>query len=45
MTLAIFSRKAALKGKAENQILNLAGAEFITINQMIQSLREIFGEV
>ena len=36
---------AALNRTAENQILNLAGTEFITLNQVIQSLKEIFGEV
>jgi UDP-glucose 4-epimerase len=36
---------AALKGKAENQIINLAGAEFVTINQVVQELKRIFGEV
>ena len=36
---------AALKGSAENQIFNLAGAEFVTINQVIQSLKKIFGKV
>lgn len=36
---------AAMKGSAENQIFNLAGAEFVTINQVIQSLKKIFGEV
>jgi nucleoside-diphosphate-sugar epimerase len=36
---------AALKGSAENQIFNLAGTEFVTINQVIQNLNKIFGEV
>lgn len=36
---------AALKGGAENQIFNIAGPEFVTINQVIQRLKEIFGEV
>lgn len=36
---------AALKRSAENEIFNLAGVEFVTINQVIQSLRKIFGEV
>lgn len=36
---------AALKGNAENQVINLAGAEFVTINQVIHVLKEIFGEV
>jgi len=35
----------ALKGNAENQIINLAGAEFVTINQVIDDLKKIFGEV
>jgi len=36
---------AALKGSSENQIINLAGSEFVTINQVVQSLKAIFGEV
>jgi len=36
---------AALKESAENQIFNLAGAEFVTINQVIHNLNKIFGEV
>jgi len=36
---------AALKGNAENQIFNLAGTEFITINQVVNSLKKIFGEI
>jgi len=36
---------AALEGAARNQIFNLAGAEFVTINQVIQNLQRIFGEV
>jgi len=36
---------AALNRKAENEIINLAGSEFVTINQVIQNLRKIFGEV
>jgi UDP-glucose 4-epimerase len=36
---------AALKGSSENQIINLAGSEFVTINQVVQSLKAIFGDV
>lgn len=36
---------AALKKEGENQIFNLAGKEFITINKIIECLRDIFGEV
>jgi len=36
---------AALKRRAENEVFNLAGAEFVTINQVIQGLKKIFGEV
>lgn len=36
---------ASLKEAAKNEILNLAGSEFITINDMVQSLREIFGNI
>jgi len=36
---------AALKGSAENQIFNLAGAEFVTINQVVDNLKEIFKKV
>jgi len=36
---------AALKGRAENQVFNLAGAEFITINQVVDDLKKIFRKV
>jgi len=36
---------AALNRKAENEIINLAGSEFVTINQVIQNLKKIFGDV
>ena len=36
---------AALKGNAENQIFNLAGAKFITINQVVDNLKKVFGEI
>lgn len=36
---------AALKKNAENQIFNLAGAEFVTLNQIAEALRENFGEL
>jgi nucleoside-diphosphate-sugar epimerase len=35
----------ALRDSAENQIINLAGAEFVTINQVIQDLEKLFDEV
>jgi len=36
---------AALSKIGENQIFNLAGNEFININQVIESIKQIFGEV
>lgn len=36
---------ASLKEAAKNEIFNLAGSEFITINDIVQSLREIFGNI
>nr|MDO8044214.1 NAD-dependent epimerase/dehydratase family protein [Candidatus Baldrarchaeota archaeon] len=35
----------ALNNNAKNQIINLAGREFVTINQVIKELRNIFGDV
>lgn len=36
---------AALSKLGENQIFNLAGTEFVTINQIVKSLKQIFGDV
>jgi UDP-glucose 4-epimerase len=36
---------AALKKNAENQIFNLTGAEFVTLNHIAEALRENFGEL
>jgi len=36
---------AALSDKAKNQIINLAGKEFITINQIVRELESIFGKI
>jgi UDP-glucose 4-epimerase len=36
---------AALKGNAENQIFNLAGTQFITINKIVDTLKRIIGEI
>lgn len=36
---------AALKSEGENQIFNIAGEEFITINQILRELRKFFGEL
>mgnify|MGYP001074191304 CR=1 FL=1 len=36
---------ATLKKNAENQIFNLAGAEFVTLNHIVEALRENFGEL
>jgi len=36
---------AALKGNAENQIFNLAGDQFITINEIVNILKRIIGEI
>jgi len=35
----------ALGEKAKNEIFNLAGSEFVTINQIVNELRNIFGDV
>ena len=35
---------AALSPLAENEIINIAGKEFITINAIVRMLREIFGD-
>ena len=36
---------AALKESGRNEIFNLAGKEFVTINQIVEKLRQIFGEL
>jgi len=36
---------ASLRKDAENQIINLAGGEFITIKRIVEELRKIFGEI
>ncbi len=36
---------AALKGNAENQIFNLAGTEFVTINEIVDILKRVIGEI
>lgn len=36
---------AALKESGKNEIFNLAGNEFITLNQIVENLRQIFGEI
>jgi UDP-glucose 4-epimerase len=36
---------AALSPNAKNQIINLAGKEFVTINQVVEELKKIIGEV
>jgi len=36
---------AALSERARNQIINIAGDEFITINRRVNELRRIFGEI
>ena len=36
---------AAIKESGKNEIFNLAGEEFVTINQIVENLREIFGEI
>lgn len=36
---------AALKESGKNQVFNLAGNEFVTINQVVENLRKIFGEI
>jgi UDP-glucose 4-epimerase len=36
---------AALRDQAKNQVINLAGKEFITIIQVIEELKSIFGDI
>ncbi len=36
---------AALKNEGKNEAFNLAGREFVTINQIVKSLEEIFGRI
>jgi UDP-glucose 4-epimerase len=36
---------AAMKSEAKNQIVNIAGSEFITINQIVEALQKIYGEL
>jgi UDP-glucose 4-epimerase len=36
---------AALSERAKNQVINLAGREFVTINHVVDELREIFGNI
>jgi UDP-glucose 4-epimerase len=36
---------AALNEKAENEIFNLAGSEFVSINQLVKELNAIFGDL
>jgi UDP-glucose 4-epimerase len=36
---------AALNERAKNQIINLAGKEFVTINNVVDELRNIFGDI
>jgi UDP-glucose 4-epimerase len=36
---------AALGAKATNQIINLAGSQFITIEQAVEELRQMYGDV
>jgi len=36
---------AAMKPQAKNQIINIAGSEFITINQIVEALQKIYGEL
>jgi len=35
----------ALSKAAENQIFNIAGNEFITINEIVENLKQMFGEI
>jgi UDP-glucose 4-epimerase len=35
----------ALSERAKNQVINLAGKEFVTINRVVDELRKIFGDV
>ena len=36
---------AALAESGKNQIINLAGPEFVTMNQITEALKEIFGDI
>jgi len=36
---------ASLSESGKNQIFNLAGAEFVSMNQIVENLRQIFGEI
>jgi UDP-glucose 4-epimerase len=36
---------AAMKNEGKNQIFNLAGSEFITINDIVENLENIFGHI
>jgi UDP-glucose 4-epimerase len=36
---------AALSERAKNQVINLAGREFVTINRVVDELRKIFGNI
>jgi UDP-glucose 4-epimerase len=36
---------AALSERAKNQVINLAGIEFVTINRVVEELRKIFGDI
>jgi len=36
---------AALKGTRKNEIFNIAGKKFVTLNQVVNNLKQIFGEI
>ena len=36
---------ASLKESAKNEVFNLAGAEFVTINQIVAALKQVLGEI
>jgi len=36
---------AALREEAKNQIFNIAGAEFVTINRIVENLKEVFNQI
>lgn len=36
---------AALRDEAKNEVFNIAGAEFVTINQVVENLRKLFGRI
>jgi len=36
---------AALRDEAKNEIFNIAGDKFVTINQVVENLRKIFGQI